>query len=156
MLLKLDGWKTNIRFSSAHLLPGHDQCGVLHGHTYAIHAHIEGEPTKEGMVLDFSHVKTTLRSIADSLDHCFLLPKDNSAVMINDHDVRIESNKKSYTIPKQDCRLLPMKEVTAEQLALYVLDRFLTDFHIPKNVSVVRIGIDDGFGQGAWVEKSFG
>ncbi|RLF42165.1 MAG: 6-pyruvoyl tetrahydropterin synthase family protein, partial [Thermoplasmata archaeon] len=40
--IEIDGWRANIRFSSAHIIPEYDKCGRLHGHTYAIHAKIYG------------------------------------------------------------------------------------------------------------------
>ena len=46
-ILEVDGWKSGVRFSSAHLLPGHKKCSVLHGHTYAIHAKFYGEKDKQ-------------------------------------------------------------------------------------------------------------
>jgi len=53
---------------SAHSLPGHAKCGVLHGHTYKIELIIEGEPDK-GMVLDFGEMKRILKDILHNYDH---------------------------------------------------------------------------------------
>ena len=61
-VLELDGWKVGLRFSSAHILPGHDRCGVLHGHTYAINAKFYGEKDDQDFVIDFSIIKSLLRS----------------------------------------------------------------------------------------------
>ena len=56
--LEIDGWKSGIRFSSAHLLPGHKRCGVLHGHTYVINAKVYGEKDRQDFVMYFSIVKS--------------------------------------------------------------------------------------------------
>ena len=54
----IDGWKSNIRFSSAHIIPDYEKCGRLHGHTYAVHAKISGKLDKNGIIMDFSqHLK---------------------------------------------------------------------------------------------------
>lgn len=53
---------------SAHRLPGHAKCGVLHGHTYKIELIIEGEPDK-GMVLDFGEMKRILKDVLQKYDH---------------------------------------------------------------------------------------
>jgi 6-pyruvoyltetrahydropterin/6-carboxytetrahydropterin synthase len=78
---------------SAHSLPGHVKCGVLHGHTYRVELIIEGEPEK-GMVLDFGEMKTLLKDVLKKYDHrlfndfieypsveniCLLLRKDLEA-----------------------------------------------------------------------------
>ena len=52
----------------AHFLPGHDKCGRLHGHTYTVDVIIEGE-AKQGMVLDFADLKTTVRRVLGEYDH---------------------------------------------------------------------------------------
>ncbi|HEX4997086.1 MAG TPA: 6-carboxytetrahydropterin synthase [Terriglobia bacterium] len=52
----------------AHFLPGHSKCGTLHGHTYKIEIVVEG-PVKDGMVIDFSDLKTVVREILATYDH---------------------------------------------------------------------------------------
>jgi len=154
--LELDGWKSNIMFSSAHILLGHKRCGVLHGHTYAINLKIYGNKDEQDFVIDFAHVKKVLRDIADSLDHKVLIPKDNSYFKILDKEIIVEFEGKKYVFPKDDCIFLPMKNITAENLSQYVLDEMIKGFDIPENISKLEIGIDEGFGQGAWIEKIVG
>ncbi len=52
----------------AHYLPGHDKCGVLHGHTYKIEVIIEGE-NKSGMILDFAELKKAVKNALSFFDH---------------------------------------------------------------------------------------
>ena len=58
--ITVDGWKLNIRFSSAHIIPEYEKCGRLHGHTYAIHTKIFGEIDDKGIILDFKLIKEKL------------------------------------------------------------------------------------------------
>ncbi len=55
-------------FDSMHLLPGHPKCGVPHGHTYRVEVAVEG-PVVEGMVIDFDHLKRSLREVLKVFDH---------------------------------------------------------------------------------------
>jgi len=55
-------------FDSAHFLPGHEKCGIIHGHTYRVEVEVEGE-LKKGMVIDFADLKRVLKEIIDKLDH---------------------------------------------------------------------------------------
>jgi 6-pyruvoyltetrahydropterin/6-carboxytetrahydropterin synthase len=52
----------------AHLLPGHPKCGRLHGHTYRVQVVVRGETTN-GMLLDFSDLKSQVRSVFARYDH---------------------------------------------------------------------------------------
>ena len=82
MKLKLNGWELGITFSACHFLPGHDKCNRLHGHNYAIHMHLTGEIDGTGMVYDFVKLKKAMKSIADELDHCVLMPGDSNEVEV--------------------------------------------------------------------------
>ena len=154
--LEFDGWRSGVRFSSAHILPGHKRCGVLHGHTYAIHVKFYGEKDRQDFVIDFSIVKSVLRKIADRLDHKILVPRINTYFEIADKEIQVAFEGKKYVFPKEDCVLLPMKSVTAENLAEYILAELVNEMDLPKNIKKLEIGVDEGFGQGAWVEKVIG
>ena len=52
----------------AHFLPGHPKCGSLHGHTYKVEVTVEGKP-KDGMIIDFSDLKTSVRDVLAHYDH---------------------------------------------------------------------------------------
>lgn len=61
-------------FDAAHFLPHyHGKCEHLHGHTYKLVVKVEGEPDKEGMVIDFTLLKKIVReNVVDKLDHSCL------------------------------------------------------------------------------------
>lgn len=58
-------------FSAAHFLRDYNgKCENLHGHNYKVYAHVRGPKLNEGgMLLDFSKLKTALRSVCKKLDH---------------------------------------------------------------------------------------
>ena len=70
--------KSEAAFDSAHFLSGYDgQCKNLHGHRWRVVAEIKSETLSNekqtrGMVLDFSDLKSALKGICDSLDHCLI------------------------------------------------------------------------------------
>ncbi len=152
MKLFIDGWKSHICFSSAHILPDCGKCSRLHGHTYALHTEITGEVGKKGMLMDFTEIKKNLRSIADELDHHVLLPKDYITEQVSEAVVVVAEGKK-YLFPLEDCKILPLSSSTAEHLAHYILERLCATINFPSNISGVSIGVDEGMGQGAWVHR---
>lgn len=63
-------------FDSAHFLPyvpdGH-RCKGIHGHTYRLTLHFEGETDPElGWVIDFAEIKKVVSPIIDEIDHKLL------------------------------------------------------------------------------------
>ena len=58
-------------FSAAHFLRDYNgKCERLHGHNYKVYAHVRGEKLNEGgMLLDFTCLKSALRTVCKELDH---------------------------------------------------------------------------------------
>ena len=152
--VEIDGWKTNIRFSAAHIMPGLGKCSQLHGHTYALSMRVYGEKDKNGVIVDFQMLKSVLREIADTLDHKMLVPEENKMVTVEGQGINIRVNSKIYVIPRADCVLLPLTTTSAENIAGYVCDEVLRRMELPKNITRIAVGVVEGFGQCAWVVKA--
>jgi len=150
----IDGWKSNIRFSSAHIIPEYEKCGRLHGHTYAVHVKIFGEPDEKGIIMDFSILKEIIKKIINELDHRIIIPEKSNLVTIKKegNSIKISTHKKHYILPVEDCVLLPIDSTSAENLAKYILDKVLEKIQFDRLVSI-EIGVDEGFGQGARIVK---
>jgi 6-pyruvoyltetrahydropterin/6-carboxytetrahydropterin synthase len=63
-------------FEAAHRLPnvpaGH-KCARLHGHSYRVEVHVQGEPDPvTGWVLDFGDISRAFQPLHDQLDHRYL------------------------------------------------------------------------------------
>jgi len=68
-------WK-KFTFEAAHLLPnvpeGH-KCRRLHGHSYYVHVHVEGELRPElDWVMDFADIAEAFQPLWKQLDHHYL------------------------------------------------------------------------------------
>lgn len=152
MKIYIDGWKSHLCFSAAHILPGCGKCSRLHGHTYALHAEITGEIDGEGMLIDFTLIKKNIKQIADEFDHHIIIPKEQ----ISKQDLKgimVVTGEKKYLFPTEDCIILPIKSSTAEHLAQYILDRLCKILDFPHNISGVSLGVDEGIGQGVWIHR---
>jgi len=151
----IDGWRSNIRFSSAHIIHEYEKCGRLHGHTYAIHVKIFGEPDEKGIIIDFSILKKILRDITNDLDHKLLIPNKSKILKINKekNNILIKGLGKEFSIPESDCFLLPIKSTSAENLSDYIFNRLIKDLPVSNNIKKIELGVDEGYGQGARILK---
>jgi len=65
-----------MNFEAAHRLPhvpANHKCGRLHGHSYKVEIHIQGQVSEtSGMVIDFADVKVAFQPLMDRLDHYYL------------------------------------------------------------------------------------
>lgn len=151
--LKLNGWEKSITFSASHILPGHEKCGRIHGHNYAIHCRISGKPSESGVVYDFVPIKEKLRNIAERLDHRMLIANGTEGLEITQDEVKIELENRRYIFPKEDALVLDIEQVTAERLALYLLNEVMREIDFPEKITAVEIGVDESRGQGAWARR---
>ncbi len=80
---------TRLEFDAGHRIPCHkSQCRNLHGHRYAIEITLSGDIiqnedlSENGMVMDFSDVKSIARRvITDLWDHAFIVYKDDKVIL---------------------------------------------------------------------------
>ena len=157
--IKVDGWRSGIRFDAAHMIPHHPKCGRLHGHTYALHAEVTGEvDPATGFIMDFGIVKEVLRRVADDLDHHVLIQtKSPHFEITRRHDqVAFTVGLKHYVFPEVDTRLLPIEATSAEALTEWVADEILATVEFPRNVRRLDVGLDETYGKGAWVSRLLG
>jgi len=61
----------DFKFDAAHYLPNYKgKCERLHGHTYRLQVTLEGEPDREGMIVDFGDIKKIVNEkVLNQLDH---------------------------------------------------------------------------------------
>ncbi|MDL2246019.1 6-carboxytetrahydropterin synthase [Methanobrevibacter sp. OttesenSCG-928-K11] len=169
MKIIVNGINANLRFSSAHLIPGHDSCGYIHGHSYFVDIEIEGERKGDfNFVVDFKDVKQYVRAICNHLDHKLLIPIYNDLISFkefDDSEVSIEKlenmksvafkvNGKGYTIPSEDCVFLPLKYSSAEELSQFFAEKLVESLEEKyDNLDSVSACVNEGIGQGALFKK---
>ena len=170
MKILVNGIQSNLRFSSAHVIPGHESCGFIHGHSYFVDVEIEGERAgKFEFVVDFKHVKGFTKAVCNELDHRLLIPVYNDLIEFKDFDKEtgsideLKANKtihfkidgKGYSIPSVDCVLLPRPYTSAEELSKYfaenLAEKLLEENY--DNLKYVAVCVNEGIGQGAEYRK---
>ena len=137
-------------FSAAHVIIGHERCGTLHGHDYAISVRLEGEPADNGMIMDFGTLKDIVREIVKGLDHKFLVAKNHKNVSIKGDIVLIKSGCSEYQIPLCDCAVLDINQTSAEELAMCVGGQLKEKLVGRDNLKVMQIKVEESMGQSIW------
>ena len=172
MKIIINGIHGNLRFSSAHIIPTHDSCGCIHGHSYFVDVEIEGEKSGEfEFVADFKDIKDSVRRICEKLDHRILIPinnekmefkglNDSNELSLDDFkdidylDFTIEN--KNYKFPIEDCVLLPLKHTSAEELSKYFACKLFEDIQNKGyDIATISLCVNEGIGQGALYKKEF-
>lgn len=120
--------KENFKFSCSHFtIFSEDTAERLHGHNYQVAVHLKvGEiDPKLGFAFDFNLVKPHIKEICDRLDEYILVPINSPYLKIQEDgdQVNVCFAKKNYSFPKADTFLLPVTNISTEELAKYFGDR---------------------------------
>ncbi len=158
MKIVLDGIHANLRFSAAHMIPEHQSCGLIHGHSYIIDVSIDGERNgKFGFVADFKEVKSIMRNLCEYFDHKLLIPLKNEFIIfksIDEYNVKFTILNKNYSLPVEDCVLLDLTSTTAEELAEYFTLKLFDKLKEKGAIlNFVEVCVNEGIGQGAVYTK---
>jgi 6-pyruvoyltetrahydropterin/6-carboxytetrahydropterin synthase len=69
------------RWEMGHRLPQHTRgCQNIHGHSYRLIVEIEGEPSPNGMVADYTDLKQIVKPMIDAIDHSFMCDTGDTVV----------------------------------------------------------------------------
>jgi 6-pyruvoyltetrahydropterin/6-carboxytetrahydropterin synthase len=153
--------KENMKFSSAHftLLP--DRLERLHGHNYRLVVTLRAPHLRDGLLLDFALVKHEARRLCAELDERLLLPGACAELRIDpDGDALVvQCRGKRYVIPAEDCRVLPIHNVSCECLAEYVCATLVAQLRpqlVAAGVVAVAATVEESPGQSGRCEELLG
>lgn len=119
--------KENFKFSCSHFtILGPDSAERLHGHNYYLRVElvVENLNPSLGMAFDFNVVKKLVREIVAGFDEFVLLPRNSPYLKISQdaESISVEMAKKRYVFPLEDTRLLPIVNVSSEELARIIAE----------------------------------
>lgn len=145
-------FKENMKFSAGHFtIFSATERENLHGHNYQVHAAINTTVTENGLSFDYRTYKKKLKAICKHLNSTFLLPSKSKFLAIEEQkDFYIcHFNQEKIPFLKTDATLLPISNITVEELSNWILQQMLIDqtslaAHV---VSEIEIKVFSGPGQ---------
>lgn len=146
--------KEQFTFSAAHFITLEGEiCESLHGHNYGVRCEVEGPLGEERYVIDFLALRDELLKIVRDLDHVVLIPTRHSRIRVAQtaREVTVEYHDRRWVFPADNCRLLPVVNTTAEELAQFVGEQLIAAWtargiNLGK-IDRLRVAIDENNGQ---------
>jgi len=148
----LDLAKEAFKFSCSHFtIFGPDKAERLHGHNYYVTCQIEVRELipQLGLAFDFHSVKPSITAACDELDEHVLVPKNSPYLKVTETATQVEMHfgDRFYSLPKEDVRLLPVVNITSEELAKYLGLRLEPLLGKEKSIVCFRVSIQETHGQ---------
>lgn len=146
--------KENFKFSCSHFtIMSPKVAERLHGHNYHVEVLVDVKELSPdlGFAFDFNELKPEIKAVCDQLDERILIPEKSPYLEIKKTKTNIEVTfqKKFYSFPVQDVCLLPVVNITSEELAYYFYQRLAKLKNLIKKIQNLKVIIEETKGQRA-------
>ena len=139
-----------LHFSAAHFtIFSATERERLHGHNFHVSADIVAAVGENGMCFDYNVAKGRLKALCSGLDEYTLLPANSPFLEIEeqDHFYRTLFNHQEMYFLKADTLILPVANITLEELSDYLVDQ-LTAGDVLQNSGLVSVSVAVASGPG--------
>ena len=145
--------KETFKFSCTHFtIFGATEGERMHGHNYHVQfdLHFEDISKTDGLAVDFNLIKPIMKQLSDELDEHILIAKDSPFTEIGEDEkqIHLTFNNKFYSLPKEDVQILPVLNISSEELARYMAKQFLLKCPTGIGLQRVETTIEETRGQG--------
>jgi len=129
----------------------------LHGHNYSVSARIVAPMGLNGFSADYNVYKKRLKTLCDRLDEYMLVAGNSPHQTLeeDDQEVRVTFACKMLRFLRDETIVLPIVNVTVEELAHYLLAQLLAESG-DESLVEVEVGVSSGPGQtgsALWLRK---
>jgi 6-pyruvoyltetrahydropterin/6-carboxytetrahydropterin synthase len=141
--------KESHKFSAAHFtIFSATERERLHGHNYSVSARIVAPMGDNGFAADYNVYKSRIARVCEELDEYLLLAGDSPHLRIDtqgeEYLVRYADDEMRFL--RKDTRVLPVRNVTVEELSHYLLGELLA-LSAGDDLVEVELGVASGPGQ---------
>lgn len=149
--------KEAMKFSAAHFtLFGPGRRERLHGHDYFLSARLRARVGDDGLCFDYGLLKRELMTLCGDLDEYVLLPGESPLLRIERDGGLVDAVFGDERIPflASDVRVLPIANITLEELARWFLGRLLescSDHFDEWGLQWLELAVEAGPGQRAGI-----
>lgn len=145
--------KQYLHFSSAHFtIFSATSRERLHGHNFRVAVRISGEVDENGLCFDYAVYKNALQDLCTRFDEYTLIAEKSPHLTITEDDdfFHITHNGITQPLLKTDTLLLPIRNVTIEELADYLLEEVLGDRNQVNELNIHRLEMRVSSGPQQW------
>ena len=151
--------KETFKFSCTHFtIFGPNKAEKMHGHNYYVgfDLYFDSISEDEGLAVDFNLVKPIMKEICEELDEHVLIAEKSPHQIIEKNKTQVSKtfNQKNYSLPAEDTLILPVSNISSEELARFICLEFIR--RAPKGTGLTRVEttIEETRGQGVTYSKT--
>ncbi|WP_419419675.1 6-pyruvoyl trahydropterin synthase family protein [Legionella sp. D16C41] len=122
--------KESMKFSAGHTtIFSATEREPLHGHMYGVYLALTTWVEENGMTFDYRYYKERIHKLCRSLNQTFLMPKYSPFLTISEDTeyYYFTFNHKKIPFLKEDVTLLPLTNITVEELSRWFVNELIKD-----------------------------
>ncbi|MCP3870731.1 MAG: hypothetical protein GY703_22085 [Gammaproteobacteria bacterium] len=149
-----------LHFNAAHFITFDQTCENLHGHNFHVRITATGGNNRDAFVVDFVLLNRLAAQICAGLTNRILLPGESSEVVlqVNGNQIDVSSYDKRFSLPTENCVVLPLPNTTAEMLAWFIMESLiplLTEHDCLSQVGQMEVAVEEADRQWGICRRSF-
>lgn len=125
----------------------------LHGHNYNISASIKAEVQEHGVAFNYEIYKEKIVALCQEINIYFLLPGESTLLKIEEKGkfYCVYFNGEEIPLLKSDTLILPIRNISLEEMSRWFLERLLEDKHSLKDYLIheITLRVSSGHGRSA-------
>ena len=149
--------KEYLHFAAAHFtLFNETERENLHGHNFHVTLDATATVHADGLTFDYNILKKALKEMCDRLDEQVLMPTLSPYLEIeqnNDYTYVVFNGERIPFLPR-DLTLLPVRNITVEELAQYLLDELAGRTEI-QQLDISHMVLRCASGEGQWARATW-
>lgn len=143
--------KDYLGFSAAHFtIFSATERERLHGHSFRVQTEVTAPVDDNGLTFNYVPLKRDLKALCDECDERLLLPDRSPYLRVDQTSDRTRAcfNGETMILPSEDVLLLPVRNITIEELSYYFTQRLLAcDSLVAAQVRALTVAVSSGVGQ---------
>lgn len=153
-LTRIEISKEYLNFSAGHFtIFSATERENLHGHNFQARCAVSATVGPDGLAFDYVLLKRVMRELCDALDERVLLPEHSPYLRLEYGEGTVTACLGGERIPflTRDCLPLPIRNVTIEELAAFLLERLRARPEFAGHaIRSMEVGVSSGSGQWAF------
>jgi 6-pyruvoyltetrahydropterin/6-carboxytetrahydropterin synthase len=145
--------KQYLHFSAAHFtIFSATSRERLHGHNFRLAVRITGEVDDNGLCFDYAIYKEILQKLCARYDEYTLIAKNSPHLRITEDAEFYNVTHNNITVPllKTDTLLLPVRNITIEEMSQFLLEETLGDHELIDELKITKFVMRVSSGPDQW------
>lgn len=136
--------REDLKFSAAHFtLFSATKRERLHGHNFYVSLELTSKVKEDGMSVNYTIYRDKIKKLCQQLNEYTLMPQFSPFLSIKEEGAYYlaEFNKEKMYFLKNDTLILPLRNISNEELCRWFIENIIQDTNLPEQALIVEMKV---------------